>query len=370
MTSLRLYAPLILIVLLGFGLRLKDLAAVPLRGDEAFSVLYWADLPVSVSLTQIAHGEPHTPLVYAVGRAWRHLIGGIDSVFALRCLSVFGNLIGLPAIFALAWRLSRRRRLGLLAALIWALHPFEIWHSQEFRNYGYWAGMSVATLWLGLRLIDRRRRLDWLLYAAAATFTTLTIYTEPFTTLALACFAVIEWRDDRRSLRRLLLLQAAIGLLLVAGFVLVQVLPGFASAYPGLVQAFAWSDYITRFLPALVFGLTLPLDPAPVGIALSLIAALAGAAVWRLSPRQFRFIALTALLPLLLLGLVSSRYNLFHPRYVLSAAPALMLLLALGSFEAARRLHRWLRLPVAWGRMASAGALGFHRPAHIERPFQ
>ncbi|MDE2748306.1 MAG: glycosyltransferase family 39 protein [Chloroflexota bacterium] len=349
MTSLRLYAPLILIVLLGFGLRLNDLGAVPLRGDEAFSVLYWADLPVSVSLTQIAHGEPHTPLVYAVGRLWRHLIGGIDSVFALRCLSVFGNMIGLPAIFALGWRLSRRRRVGLLAALMWALHPFEIWHSQEFRNYGYWAGMSVATLWLGLRLIDRRRQSDWLLYTAAAAFTTLTIYTEPFTTLALACFAVIEWRDDRRSLRRLLLLQAAIGLLLIAGFMLVQVLPGFAGSYPGLVQAFAWSDYVTRFAPALVFGATIPLDPAPVGIALSLIAALAGAAVWRASPRQFRFIALAALLPLLLLGLVSSRYNLFHPRYVLSAAPALMLLLVVGSCETARRLQRILRLPVGWG---------------------
>ena len=37
-------------------------------------------------------------------------------------------------------------------------------------------------------------------------------------------------------------------------------------------------------------------------------------------------------MPLLLLGLVSSHYNLFHPRYVLSAAPAFILALALGSF--------------------------------------
>lgn len=348
MPSLRLYTPVIVIILLGFGLRTHDLEVVPLRGDEAFSVLYWADLPVSVSLAQIAHGEPHTPLVYAVGRLWRHIVGGIDSVFALRYLSVLGNLIGLPAIFALGWRLSRRRRLALLAALMWALHPFEIWHSQEFRNYGYWAGMSVATLWLGTRLIDRQRTSDWLLYAAAAAFTTLIIYTEPFTTLAFAGFAIIEWRHKRRSLRRLLLLQAAIGLLLVAGFVLVQVLPGFAGAYPGLVQAFAWSDYFTRFLPALVFGTTIPFNPTHVGIVISVVVVLAGAAVLRASPRQFRFIALAALLPLLLLGLASSRYNLFHPRYVLSAAPALMLLLVLGSYEIARSLGRFLRLPLDW----------------------
>ena len=344
MSSLRAQSLIIAIVLLGFGLRVHDLQAMPLRGDEAFSVLYWADLPVHVSISQIAPGEPHTPLVYAVGRLWRHFIGGIESVFALRYLSVLGNVLGAPAIFALGWRLSRRASVGLLAALTWALHPFEIWHSQEFRNYGYWAGMSVATLWLGVRLIDFRRGSDWYAYAFAAAFTTLTIYTEPFTTLAFAGFAAYEWRRDFRSLRRLLLLQAGIGLVLIGGFALVQVLPGFAASYPGLVQAFAPSDYITRFLPALVFGASVPLDQSRLGIVLALVVALAGCAVWRSSKRQFRFVALTGVLPLLLLGLVSSRYNLFHPRYVLSAVPAFLLAFALGSHAIAGGLKRYLRL--------------------------
>ena len=74
----RVIGPLVAIVLLGFGLRTHDLQAVPLRGDEAFSVLYWADTPLSISLTEIAHGEPHTPLVYAVGRLWNLVVGGID----------------------------------------------------------------------------------------------------------------------------------------------------------------------------------------------------------------------------------------------------------------------------------------------------
>ena len=127
-------------ILLASSLRLHRLESVPLRGDEAFSVLYWADLPVAKSLTQIAHGEPHTPLVYLVARIWRHILGGIESVFALRMLSVLGNLLGVSAMYALGWRLSGARSVGMVAALMWALHPFEIWHSQEFRNYGYWAG--------------------------------------------------------------------------------------------------------------------------------------------------------------------------------------------------------------------------------------
>lgn len=344
MSSLRLYLPLVFAILLGFFLRLHQLESVPLRGDEAFSVLYWAGLPVSESLTQIAHGEPHTPLVYLMARIWRHALGGIDSVFALRMLSVLGNLLGVAAIYAMGFRLSGARGVGLVAALMFALHPFEIWHSQEFRNYGYWAGMSATTLWLGLRLIDRARRSDWILYASAACFTTLTIYTEPFSLIALACFAIIERRGDPRFLRRLLLLQAGIGLLLVIGFALIQVLPGFASSYPGLVQAFSLTDYFARFVPVLVLGTTIPFDMSVVGIALSLVVAIAGLILFRSCKRQFRFIALTSAMPLLLLGLVSSHYNLFHPRYVLSAAPAFILALALGGFALAARLRRFIPL--------------------------
>ena len=355
MSSLRLYLPLLLAILLGFFLRLHKLESAPLRGDEAFSVLYWADLPVSESLTQIAQGEPHTPLVYLVARVWRHIVGGIDSVFSLRMLSALGNLLGVSAMYALGGRLTGMSSLGLVAAWMFALHPFEIWHSQEFRNYGYWAGMSVTTLWLGLRLIERGRKSDWVLYAIAACFTTLTIYTEPFSLIALACFAIIERRGDPRFLRRLLLLQAGIGLILVIGFALIQVLPGFATSYPGLVQAFSPADYLMRFVPVLVLGTTVPFDMSAVGLATSLAVAFAGFILFRSCRRQFRFVALAALMPLLLLGLVSSHYNLFHPRYVLSAAPAFILALVLGSFGLAARLKGFIPLrPGALGLMLLA----------------
>ena len=321
MSPARLYSPLILVILLGFGLRLHDLQAVPLRGDEAFSVLYWADLPLSESLSTIAAGEPHTPLVYAIARLWRHIIGGIDSVFALRYLPVLGNIIGIPAIFALGWRLSRRRAIGLLAALMWAVHPFEIWHSQEFRNYAYWAGLSVTSLWLGLRLIDRSRHQDWYLYAGFGALAGLTIYTDPFIALALTCFAFIARRGDWLFLRRLVVIQLAIVTLLLGGFILLQVRPGFIERYPGEVEAFSAPDYVTRFIPVLTLGNTIPLQLSSVGIALTLALIASAVLTYRKSTRQLQFLLLLAGLPLLLLGLVTWRFNVFHPRYVLGAAP-------------------------------------------------
>ena len=333
------HLPLILICLLAFLLRLHKLDAVPLRGDEAFSVQYWAGAPLSVSLGQIAQGEPHTPLVYVVARAWGWLIGGIDSVFALRMLSALGNVLGAAGICALGWRLTGRRGIGLLAALMWALHPYEIWHSHEFRNYGYWAGLSVVSLWLGLRLIERGRRVDWLLYAGVGGFAALTIYTEGFSTLAVTGLALLyRWRD-KRFLARLLALQAVMALLLAAGFALLAMRSGYAESYPGLQPAFTLPDYVRVFAPTLLLGSSIPLAGGALGAALTVWLVSCAAIVWRTWRRAIALLTLAAILPLLGLGIASQRWDLFHPRYVLSVAPALLLLLVCGSWAAARWLQ-------------------------------
>ncbi|MCA9913768.1 MAG: hypothetical protein KC496_10485, partial [Anaerolineae bacterium] len=56
---------LIAFIWFGFALRLHQIDAVALRGDEAFSVQNWAGLPLSASLTDIASIEPHPPGTYA-----------------------------------------------------------------------------------------------------------------------------------------------------------------------------------------------------------------------------------------------------------------------------------------------------------------
>lgn len=322
---------LLLIIWLGFALRLHQLASVPLRGDEAFSALNWAGIPLRESLTEIATIEPHPPLTYLLFRTWRLHIGGIDSPFALRLLPALGNLIGVSASYALALRLSGSRISAIAASFLWAIHPYEIWHSQDFRNYAIWAGLSVTSLWLGLRLIDRPLKLNWLLHACLAIAGALIFYTEAFMSIALALFAICYAKGNRRFLGAFLSLQGIVIALALAALLILQARLLASGDYPGNLESLYVPDFLFRFLPILALGETVPGSPTWLWIGLVLAHGSFAYVVAKASKRQIQFVAATALLPCLLLGLLSTRVDIFHPRYVLGTVPAFVLLISLGS---------------------------------------
>lgn len=344
MSKLRSYGLLIAIIGLGFFLRIHDLQAVPLRGDEAFSALYWSDTPLTESLSAIAALDPHPPLAYALFRLWGRILGGIDNVFALRYLAVLGNVIGIPVMFALGLRLSHGRRAGFVAALLWALHPFEIWHSQDFRNYAIWAGLSVAAFWLGLRLLHRRRSIDWLLYAVMALCAALIFYAEALVTLALSSIVIQLCRSDRRFLRRFLALQGLVVGVSLAFFFVASAGEIVSGRYAGNLQSFAAGDYLSRFMPSLMLGETIPALLPELGLPLTAMAVIALAILLRAAPTQFQVVMTLIALPLSLLGFISLFRDVFHPRYVLATVPGFILLAALASEHAAAFLRSITRL--------------------------
>jgi len=344
MSSLRLNFPIILLILLGFGLRIHDLEAAPLRGDEAFSALYWSDVSLANSLSQIAPIDPHPPLAFALFRIWAVILGGIDSVFSLRFISVIGNTLGIAAMYCLARRLTGRRDAGLIAALIWALHPYEIWHSQDYRNYAVWAGASAVSLWLGLRLLDKCDRKDWLLYAFASFSAALLFYAEVLNVVALSCAVALAAGRGRQFTLRFLALQLAIALTAIGAFIVIQARSDFFGVYGGNLEPFAAADYLTRFIPALMFGDTFGATLAAIWPLMALVYAFALLAVWFSSPRQFATLVILTWLPLLLLGVVSLSRDVFNPRYVLNTVPALILVLTIASLRAAELLQKTIRL--------------------------
>jgi hypothetical protein len=327
-SSLRILVTLFAVMWLAFALRVYQLGSVPFRGDEAFSVQYWSGIPLTQSLTTIATLEPHPPLAYAVFRAWG-LFVGLESEFALRMLGVLVNLMGVPALYLIGRR-TGGARYGVGVALLWAIHPFEIWHAQDYRNYALWAGLSALGLYWGIRTLQTRHKADLLRYAAIGLITSLIFYFELLSLAALAIVGMVAlFRKHRAFLWQWLGAHIVVAVVTSLVFVLLQA-PLFTSgSYGGNTQAFEPTLWASLFLPVLSVGDTLA--PLPYDLpTLVLIATILSLCIW-LTLRHNRKLGiqwlLLALLPIAFLSLIALRVSVFSPRYALSAVPAFVLLL-------------------------------------------
>lgn len=313
------------IILLGFALRLFHLNTVSLRGDEAFTVLHWMREPLATTIAEIATKDPQAPLSYALYRGWALTVGMSESV--ARFLPALFSVLGIPAMYALGRRM-RGARFGLLAAFLWAIHPYQIWHAQDARSYAIWSALSLLAVWLALRAIDKQRRVDWLLYIAAAVLAGYIYYLELFVLVVLNLYVLLtRWRE-RQVLLRWFGSQAIIGLLLALWYIQPRLLTG--SGYGGTAGGFAPNEWITKFLPTLTLGADARMfgDTYSALIILLVLALIAGLALWwRINRQQALLVGLWGVVPPLLLGIVALRLNVFEPRYVLAAAPAYTLLL-------------------------------------------
>ncbi|MFN8564172.1 MAG: glycosyltransferase family 39 protein [Anaerolineae bacterium] len=283
------------IILLGFALRLFHLNTVALRGDEAFTVIHWMREPLAQTLANIATVDPQAPLSYALYRGWALVLGSNEIV--VRFLPALVSILGIPAMYALGHRL-RGARLGLLAAFVWAINPYQIYHAQDARSYAVWAALSLIAIWLALRALDKQRRIDWLLYIAAGALAAYVYYLELFIILALNLYVfATRWRD-RPLLARWLGAEIAIGLLLAPWYLQPRLL--FSSGYGGTAGQFAPPQLLTRFIPTLTFSTPdkLPPDTALALAAVLGIALLVGLAVWwRRNRGQALLVGLLGTLP-------------------------------------------------------------------------
>jgi hypothetical protein len=330
---------MILVALLGlaFGLRLFRLDAVPLRGDEAFAVRVWADSPAAVFRDWFDR-EPHPLGTFLSFWAWKNVAG--DSEFAMRYLALLGNLIGVAAIAALGKRLFRSDSAAIVAALLWAINPFLIWHAQDARNYAIWAGLSPLALWLFLRAVDSNRPRDWTLYVLAEVIALYTFFLEAFFVVVQAFYLLVRrhptttnappsppvGRGPGGGANRAISVWLIMAILLIPWFVQIYLLSG--SGYQGTTEASEPIKLVTWFIPALLGGedLSAPSDAVITALWLGLFALTLWTGI-KHRDRARLFLAAWILTPALLLLIVGSRMAVFHPRYLIALTPALLLVI-------------------------------------------
>jgi mannosyltransferase len=139
------------ILVLALALRLFDLGDESLWLDEAYS---WWDAQQSLGALWhlVPQCDPHPPLYAVLLKGWVALFG--DDIAWLRGLSVLFNLLAVCFVYLAGREINPR--VGWIAALLFALAPFQIEYSQETRPYTL-VGLGGALLLYGLmRLLPAR----------------------------------------------------------------------------------------------------------------------------------------------------------------------------------------------------------------------
>ena len=326
--------PLLLILLLGFALRVYQIDRLPFRGDEVFTLNKWVNQPILTTLNSpVVIDDPHPPLAYAIFNFWGILLG--DSEFSLRILPTLINTLGIAAAYALgAFFFSPRH--GVLMALFWAVHPFQIWHAQDARNYALWSAFSALALWFALVALKKQRPIWWTAYIAVAAIAAYLYYLELLMIAALNLYVLVAYRRDLSRLRAWVGAQITLTFLLGLWFIQGRLFAG--GSYPGTTIDFDPGALLVLFLPALNFGRTLSPDLMRwLWVPLLVIFSLGFYRLWRSHKPIALFVALVVFVPMCVLSLVSLRLNVFAPRYILGVVPAFMLVFAFLSFDLMRR---------------------------------
>jgi hypothetical protein len=361
---------LIAVLLLAFGLRLYHLGAESLWYDETVSVyLAGKSLPALVAHTA---GDIHPPGYYVLLHTWIRLAGRGDFTVAFPSL-FFGVLL-----VALAYRLGARffkPEVGLLAAFLVAISPYNLWYSQEVRMYTLAAVLGMGLLEAVLSMLTARPAVlpSWRLLAVYALYAALglwVLYYFAFLLVAINLMVGVWWlvphvsgglvnaRRQRgragghwgRWLGRWLLAQAAV-LLLYAPWLPVAWRQVTQPPVPPWRSLTALGELVVQTWSALSLGQSVQPAALQVWPVLLLFAILFGLGLFYRSRQAGRvswFLAGHVFLPVLLIGLASLITPLYHVRYAFTYSTPFYIILGAGLATAGRRWRPalWLSLAV------------------------
>jgi 4-amino-4-deoxy-L-arabinose transferase-like glycosyltransferase len=359
-------ALLVLILLLAFGLRFYRLDAQSLWNDEGTSVaVAQGDLG---AIARDAARDIHPPLYYWLLSGWLRLFGTSET--AVRALSALLGVVLVALTYALGRRLIGRWA-ALAAALLAAIHPFQVYYSQEARMYMLLAVLTAGALLALVYLVEGSRSAlaAWVALVLLEVAGLYTHYSFVFVVLILN-LAYGLWLILIRGVRHRAgaPLRGLLWLLSQAAVVLLY-LPWLPTAirqvttWPSPAEGYAFLPALADTVRWLIFGPTIESGGVIVPLLVAALVAVAGLVAllvgWmgRPAPHWQWTAGLLALwlgLPVLLmfaLGLYREAYL----KFLLVATPAVTLLLACGLLaplspnprntpHAPRRTHHALRL--------------------------
>ncbi len=320
-----------LVIALGTALRLFRLGMRSFWLDEAVSAML-ARIHRHTFVSAVVHRQANMVFYYVLLRGWIRLG---SSEFALRGLSALAGVAAIPAIYLLGKQLFGSRA-GRVAALLLCVHAFHIRYSQEARAYSLLMLMAILSSLFFLRSLEDPSRQNW---AAYIVFSTLMVYAQVFGGWVLLAqwsslflLLVSKRNEFHRTIHaKQFLLSAAAICFLIAPL-------AYCLLFVSDRSQLAWlAKPSTQDLYKLCLDLTGDGGPTLLLAYLALfLAALAAAIIRRRSEPgagdlwKHYFLLLWLILPPVLLLVISLRWPVFEPRFLIICIPPLLLLAAHG----------------------------------------
>ncbi len=317
-------------VLIALALRLWRLDFQELRGDEALGFLFSLAPWTEIVRTTLVLREPHPVASYLLQHVWLLVAG--HGEFALRFISAWFGALAV----ALIYRLGRQLRLGwptsILAAMLLALSPYAIWHSQDARMYSISLALTLASTVLALQALREPRWRNWLAYVV---ITWLALHNHYFSVFILAAqnlfvlgIAVFD-RSWRRLIGRWLLAQMAVCLLYLPWLIAAR---DTLATYHGNGDSPGFGAMWVRALSVFAVGETAPVEQRLlIALLASVLLVIGSIRLLRAGGRLRQALFLLALylaVPLLATWLSALSRPIFNERYLVAAVPAFYLLVA------------------------------------------
>ena len=327
-SSFRPYLPLLAVTAFAVLLRSLFLSSKSFWMDEGFSA-FMAQTDFTTFMNYVRHGEINMVAYYGLLRLWTHF--GRGEAF-IRSLSVLASAATIPLVYMIGKRLCGAR-VGIVAALLLAVHPGHVQYAQEARSYALGVFLLCLFTFFLLRCLYEGSVLAYVGYAGALV---LAVYTFLLAGLvALSQWPVVLRRfKSAHRLGRVAITLACSGLfLLPVAFVAWSKSGGVADWIPPVSWHTLGRSW--RLLTLNKFGF------------LYALAWLAG--LWAVARKPARrelrwsaiFLGCWLVLPVLFLLAISLYKPMLIPRLVLMCVPAGVLLAALG-LNSMPRLASWI----------------------------
>ena len=150
---------LLLIVVLGFAVRLNDLKKESLWVDEIDGGI----LPAKQPITYLLNPDSDLPVnTYHVGlHYWMQIFG--QSEFSVRFPALIFGVLSIFMIYKVGKEIFNQE-VGLLSALILAISPFHVHYSQEARPYSLLMLLSLVSIYYFIIFLKSNKKKDIIVY--------------------------------------------------------------------------------------------------------------------------------------------------------------------------------------------------------------